>query len=400
MGTPVVHCSYHKLIPCSELKPHPKNRNQHSDEQIDRLAKLLAYQGIRAPILVSKLSGFIVKGHGTLSAIQKNGWDHVPVVYQGFDSEEQEYAFIQSDNAIASWSDLDLAGINADLGDLGPDFDLDMLGIKDFVLEPVEKLEPGCDEDEVPEHVEPRTKLGDCYRLGNHRLLCGDSTSIDAVEKLMAGEKADMVFTDPPYNQSKSGGGFNDTRPGWSEHKDDHLNDFQPEEIFPIFEISGAQSGYFFCNKYLLTKYLQWSEPIGGWDLLVMGKENPIPTKHKKYLSDIEYIVFARRSGAYFDDSLEYDFYRKVRMIAVKAREFGHPTEKQVRIIEPFLLVSSPKNGSVLDLFGGSGSTLIACEKTNRKCFMVEIDPHYCDVIISRWETYSGKKAELLDGPS
>ena len=103
---------------------------------------------------------------------------------------------------------------------------------------------------------------------------------------------------------------------------------------------------------------------MGGWDIIVMGKENPIPTKHKKFLSDVEWLVFARKSGAYFNDELDFDMYRKVRMISVKQREHGHPTEKQVGFIEPYLQISSPKDGVVLDLFGGSGSTLIACEKT------------------------------------
>ena len=390
-----IRCLYDKLVPISELKPHPKNRNAHPQDQIERLAKILKYQGWRYPIKVSKQSGFITSGHGRLAAAILNRWDSVPVNYQDYENTDQEYADLIADNSVASWAELELAKINLDLADLGPDFDLDMLGIKDFELEPADK-NPGCDEDEVPEKVEPRTKLGDIYTLGNHRLMCGDSTSIDVVEKLMDGHKANMVFTDPPYNQSKSSGGFNDNRQGWAEHKADNLNDFEPENIFPTYGALGAQSGYFFSNKGLLPKYLSWAETMGGWDLLVMGKENPIPTKHKKYLSDLEYIVFIRSSGAYFNDSLEYDFYRKVRMVSVKAREFGHPTEKQVRVIEPFLQVSSPSGGMVVDIFGGSGSTLIACEKTNRKCLMMELDPHYCDVIVARWEKYTGQKAELL----
>jgi len=392
-----VNCSYDELVQLFDLKKHPKNRNNHPKEQIERLAKILEYQGWRSPIQVSKRSGYITAGHGRLLAAAHLGWASAPVNYQDYESDEQEYAHVQADNAVASWADLDLSGINDDLKDLGPDFDIDLLGIKNFEIDFLPP-EPQCDEDKIPEHVEPKTKLGDVYRLGNHRLMCGDSTSIDAVEKLMDGEKADMVFTDPPYNQSKSGGGFNDTRKGWSEHKEDFLNDFKPEDIFPIFETLQAQSGYFFCNKGLLPQYLEWAERVGGWDLLIMGKDNPIPTKHQKYLSDIEYIVFVRKSGAHFNDQLEYDFYRKVRMVSCKKREFGHPTEKQVAVIEPFLLVSSPNYGSVVDLFGGSGSTLIACEKTNRRCFMMELDPKYCDVIVARWEKFTGKTAELVNG--
>lgn len=202
----IVHCLYDKLVSTSELAPHPKNRNKHPDEQIERLAKVLKYQGWRYPVKVSKLSGFITSGHGRLLAARLNGWKEVPVNFQDYEDEAQEYADVQADNAIASWAELDLAGINSDIGDLGPDFDIDLLGIEDFTLEIAEKLEPQCDEDDIPEQVEAKTKRGDIYKLGRHRLMCGDSTSIDDVERLMAGDKADMVFTDPPYGVAYEGG--------------------------------------------------------------------------------------------------------------------------------------------------------------------------------------------------
>ncbi len=394
-----IKCAHDDVLSITNLREkfHPKNRNEHPADQIKRLADIMSYQGVRWPVKVSTRSGFITAGHGRVLAALENGWDKFPVDYQDYDSEEQEYADLQADNAIASWSELNLSGINADVPDLGPDFDINLLGIKDFVLEPAEKFAPQSDEDEVPEPKESIAKLGDVWTLGNHRLMCGDSTSIDAVEKLMGGEKADMVFTDPPYNQSHSGGGFNDSRPEWTKHRHGILNDFDPQSMFSVISILNPQSGYFFCNKGLLPQYLDWAKSYNGWDLLVMAKNNPIPTKGMKYLSDLEYIVFVRDSGAYFNDQLEYDFYRKFSQISVKGNEFGHPTEKQIKVIDPYLQISSPDQGNVADLFGGSGSTLIACEKTNRKCFMMEIDPHYCDVIIARWEKYTGKKA-VLDG--
>lgn len=134
-----IQCKFDAMVPVSEMQPHPKNRNVHPMEQVDRLAKMIAYQGVRAPIVVSNRSGYMVKGHGTLLAEIKAGMTEVPVVYQDFDSEEQEYAFVQGDNAIAEWADLDLSGINADLADLGPDFDADMLGLREFVVEPADK---------------------------------------------------------------------------------------------------------------------------------------------------------------------------------------------------------------------------------------------------------------------
>jgi hypothetical protein len=147
MNIPEIHCRYDRMIPIHELKDHPKNRNKHSDEQIERLAKLYEYHGIRHPIIISELSGCIVAGHGRKLAGKKAGFDSMPVVYQKFADETAEYAFIQADNAIASWAELDLAGINADLPDLGPDFDLEMLGIKSFEIDPP-NFEPGTEEDQ------------------------------------------------------------------------------------------------------------------------------------------------------------------------------------------------------------------------------------------------------------
>ncbi len=137
-----IHCKYDQLIEVDKLIPHAKNRNSHSKEQITRLAKLLEYQGVRAPIIVDK-SFVIHKGHGTLMAIKENGWATAPIVFQEFESEEQSYAFVQSDNAISAWSELDLSAINLDIGDLGPDFDLEMLGLMNFTVDPT--FEPGTE---------------------------------------------------------------------------------------------------------------------------------------------------------------------------------------------------------------------------------------------------------------
>lgn len=143
----IVRCKYDELVNINSLKPHPKNRNKHPSEQIERLAKVIEYQGWRYPVKVSKQSGFVTSGHGRIEAARKNGWDQVPVNYQDYDSQEQEYADVQSDNAIALWAELDLSGINSDIGDLGPDFDIDLLGIKQFSIEPP-NFEPGNESDQ------------------------------------------------------------------------------------------------------------------------------------------------------------------------------------------------------------------------------------------------------------
>jgi hypothetical protein len=159
-----INCLYDQLVPITDLHPHPKNRNSHPQEQITRLARILEYQGWRYPIKVSKLSGFITSGHGRLEAAKAAGWAEVPVNYQDYESEEQEYADLQADNSIASWAELDLSGINADLADLGPDFDIDLLGLKNFTLDLSEKIQEINRGDENAEWVEmPEFNEGEGY---------------------------------------------------------------------------------------------------------------------------------------------------------------------------------------------------------------------------------------------
>ena len=371
-----IHCKYDELVDTKQLRPHPKNRNKHPEDQIERLAKILEYQGIRAPIVVSRLSNYIVKGHGTLQAIKRNKWESAPVVYQDFANEEQEYAFVQSDNAIASWAELDFSGINADIGDLGPDFDIDLLGIKNFAIDVADK-DGLCDEDEVPEHVEPKTKLGDIYQLGNHRLMCGDSTSIDAVEKLMSGEKADMSLTDPPY-----GIGFEYN--SYKDVKDSKYTDFCSEwfgnlvlqtDFIVIF--TGWSYNGFWCSK----------EPKDTFYWLCRNKRSGGSISNFRKVEPI--YIWGKPENKY-----DFDFFDVTTKIDPELHK-KHTCPKPVELIEQVLSGCKTK-GLVLDVFGGSGTTLIACEKTNRKCFMMELDPHYCDVIVARWEKFTGKKAELL----
>lgn len=150
-----IHCTYNELVSVDELKPHPKNRNTHPKEQIERLANILQYQGWRYPVKASKRSGFVTSGHGRIEAARLNGWKNVPVNFQDYESEEQEYVDVQSDNAIASWAELDLSGINQDIIDLGPDFDIDLLGLKDFVLDLSEKapLDDKLEKDKDTKHI-------------------------------------------------------------------------------------------------------------------------------------------------------------------------------------------------------------------------------------------------------
>lgn len=157
-----IRCAHKELVAINELKPHPKNRNKHPAEQIERLAEIIKFQGIRKPITVSKRSGFITAGHGRLAVFKLLKLKEVPVDYQDYDSDEQEYADVQSDNAIAAWAELDLSGINTDIGDLGPDFDIDLLGIRSFVLDPSEMPEVEIKEKELDENLPTDKECPSC----------------------------------------------------------------------------------------------------------------------------------------------------------------------------------------------------------------------------------------------
>lgn len=397
-----IRCQHQKMVPLSELKPHPKNRNNHSEDQIDRLARIFEYQGIRHPIIVSNLTGFIVAGHGRLAAAKKLALEAFPVDYQDFGSEEEEYAFLVSDNSIALWAELDLSGINADLPDLGPDFDIDLLGIKNFTLDISEK-DGLTDPDETPEHVEPRTKRGDIYRLGNHRLMCGDSTMIDDVEKLMDGVLADLVFTDPPYGVDYDGG---HAEKGKRREKlaNDDSTDIYNGSVPMMAAFSKPNSALYLWfaatkslqvlqvlqvlqeNNYEIRSWLIWNKNMAQFGAI-----------GAQYKQKHEPCLYAYKKGnAPFWDGPTNEV--SVWDIKRASKNEFHPTQKPVELSERAISNSSPRNGVVLDLFGGSGSTLIGCEKSGRSARLMELSPNYCDTIVARWEQFTGQKAELLNG--
>lgn len=404
----IIHCLYDELVPIDELKPHPKNNNKHSKEQIERLAKILRYQGFRYPIKVSKRTQFITSGHARLLAAKLNKWTEVPVNFQDYESDEQEYADITSDNSIASWSELDLSMINLELPDLGPDFDIDLLGIKNFKIDVAEN--GLVDEDEIPEPKESICKPGDIWQLGDHRLMCGDSTQIDSIEKLMNCEKAKMCFTDPPYgvNYQKKNKMLNGLQPSLGRletaiHGDDMSLDELKQMIGQVFKniyISlDEKSSYYVCA------------PQGGelGLMMMMMQESGIPCRHM--------IIWVKNNAAFSMNRLDYDYKHEPILYgwpAKRTHEFYgggdfknsvwqidrennklHPTMKPVGIMQNAIKNSTQPKELVIDFFGGSGSTLIACESTGRKCNTMEIFPNYCDIIIERWQNFTGKKANL-----
>lgn len=374
-----IHCAYDKLVSVDELKPHSKNANRHPKDQIKRLAKILDYQGFRYPVKVSKQSGFVTSGHGRIEAAKLNGWKEVPVNFQDYESMDQEIADLHADNAIASWAEFDLDFLSQQLPEIN--IDLELLGLKEL---PQIEFVSEIDEDEVPEvKEEPISKLGDLYQLGEHRLLCGDSTNIQHVERLMNGEKADMVFTDPPYNL-----GFE-----YNSH-DDNME----HSAYMEFCVSWYNCIKTVSNKIIITP---GTKNLPMWmkiDSEVQGiacwiKKNWITSCKISNLQQWEPILFYGP----FERSRSSDLY-EINRTYQKDVGNSHTCPKQIELLEDIFKHYGDK--SILDLFGGSGSTLIACEKTNRKCFMSELDNHYVDVIVRRWEKFTGKTAYLIEDSS
>lgn len=373
----IVRCKYDELVDPKTLKANPKNRNAHPPDQIKRLAQILEYQGFRYPIKVSKASGFVTSGHGRILAALESGQRLVPVNYQEYESPEQEYADVVADNSIASWADLDFSGINTDLADLGPDFDIDLLGIKDFTLDP-EKLMPQCDEDEMPDQVPAISVLGDLYELGGHRLICADSTSIDAVDRLMNGEKADMVFTDPPY-----GVGFN-----YNEHNDEGGDRYAEfiKEVWQVMQTLGCPIVLTPGNKNLGL----WLS-LADFNLACWVKKNAMSPSAISHLNIFEVILLWGVKERRSTDLLEY---------SVKQQDGvgDHPCPKLLAVVEDAIESWGPNAKVLFEPFGGAGTTLVACEKSNRRCFALEIDPHYVDTIVSRYVKFTGNNKIKRNG--
>lgn len=396
----MIRCQYSELVDIHKLVPNPKNPNKHHEDQIERLAKIIDYQGMRSPIVVSKRSGFITKGHGRLEALKKIGWDKVPVDYQDYDNEAQEYADMVADNAIAEWAAQDLSMINAEMLELGPDFDVDLMGIKDFAIEPIEKYDEEK-EDDVPEMpVIPVTTKGDVWLLGNHRVMCGDSTMIDDVEKLMNGEKADLWVTDPPYGVSYQSNGAEDKHRKIANDSMplDEMKDFWQSVASNAITVCSDESPYYWfaCQGGDQMMMMMMSLGDAGWRVrheLIWVKDSMVKGRCDYHYKHEPIFYGWKKKG-------KHNWYSDRKQTSVL--EFSrpkksdlHPTMKPVELIEYLISNSSNRGQCVLETHCGSGSTLIACEKTGRKCYGMELDEKYCDVIIKRWQDFTGKEAIL-----
>ena len=393
----IVQCKVESLI------PYAKNSRTHDDAQIAQIAASIKEFGWTNPILVDGERG-IIAGHGRLMAARKLGMTEVPVIELKDLTPTQKKAYIIADNRLALNAGWDNQLLTIELNELLADkFSLDLLGFNadelNALLNPIEVTEGLTDEDDVPEPPpEPITKLGDVWILGNHRLMCGDSTSIDAVDKLMDGQKADMVFTDPPYGVSYTGGLQNSAKGLQGNAREMIKNDdidLYEEAVTIASMVCNGPVFMFYADTVPFGLY-RGIESVGGEviALLIWKKKGGYGALGASYKPNHEPCVLWKKKG----DRLNFIGSTAENRIWEEDKEGVnklHPTQKPVAI--PKRAIGNHNANIVLDLFGGSGSTMIACEELGRKARVMELDPKYCDVIVKRWENFTGKKAVLSE---
>lgn len=387
-------------VDTNSLIPYAKNSRTHSETQVAQIAGSIKEFGFNNPVLIDE-TGSIIAGHGRVLAAQKLGLQTVPTITLEHLSETQRKAYVIADNRLALNAGWDDQMLTLELNDLKDDgFDLSLLGFDademNALLNPIKETEGLTDEDAVPEvPEEPKTKPGDIYKLGRHRLMCGDSTSIDAVEKLMDGQLADILITDPPYNVAYEGS--NGLKIKNDDMGDDQFRQFlrdafvaanavmKPGAVFYIWHAD--LEGYNFRGACQDTGWIVRQCLIWNKDSLVMGRQD----YHWKH----EPCLYGWKEGA---GHLWATDRKQTTILEFKKPKKNdvHPTMKPVELIEYQLLNNTKGQDIVLDLFGGSGSTLIAAEKNGRTARLMELDPKYCDVIVKRWEEFTGQKAELV----
>lgn len=378
-----------------DLIPYARNQRIHSDEQVKRIAASIKEFGFKNPVIVDK-EGTIIAGHGRCLAAEKLKIKELPVIVADDLNASQVKALRLADNKLQDLSEFDDELVKLELEELkGLDFDINLTGFDDLI--DINSLDELDDErlDEVPEAPkEPRTKQGDLYIIdGKHRVLCGDSTKEEDVKRLMGGEKADMVLTDPPYGLNYS------TINSPEFHKVN--NDDKIPDLSYLWTYSTVNcEKYIWCDwrKYHIVRQQiikngQEPKAVIVWNK-AGGNERPrLAHVFMKWGFCHEWLIFIGKQGG--ERYMYADVLNAPRELPDKVH---HATAKPVSILTKALEVSSRTRQIVLDLFLGSGSTLIACEKTNRKCYGMEIDPTYCDVIIQRYKDLKPEAKIELNG--
>lgn len=394
-----------------DIKPYNKNPRKN-DDAVNVVAKSLEEFGFQQPLVLDE-NNVIVVGHTRFRAAKKIGLATVPcVIAKGLTSEQiNAYRIMDNKSAeYASWHDGLLVQEMTSL--LEADYDLDLTGFSSLELKDLGFdldlgfVEEGLtDEDDVPDLPdEPVTKLGDVWQLGSHRLMCGDSTNMEAVGSLMGGQKADMVFTDPPYGMAYGGGRAAGSTLKGAKVKAHGMiigDDFKGNDLIEMIR-DAVGSAVSFCksgaSKYICFPWRTYSEFEKALSQIslqpsacIVWDKKSIGLGQANYRPQHEFIFYVKGDN-WHGDKAQSDVWYMSRGATVN---YVHPTQKPVELIKKAILNSSKAQDLVLDVFGGSGSTVIACETSNRECRMMELDPKYCDVIVKRWERFTEKTAKL-----
>jgi len=391
-----------KEVEVSALIPYAKNSRTHDDAQVAQIAASIKEFGWTNPILVDGDKG-VIAGHGRLLAARKLGMDKVPTIELKDMTEAQKKAYVIADNKLALNAGWDTNFLSLELQELkDQDFDLTLLGFDDKELDALlapEVTEGLTDEDSVPDTpIEPKTKLGDIYILGNHRLMCGDSCSVTDMDKLVNGRQVDMWLTDPPYNVAYEG----KTKDALTIQNDSMDNagfrQFLRDAYVTADTVMKAGAVFYIWHADSEGYNFRGAAYDAGWKVrqCLIWKKSTMVMGRQDYHWKHEPCLYGWKEGAghlWATDRkqttiLEFD---------KPSRNGEHPTMKPVALFEYQMLNNTKGGDIVLDSFGGSGTTLLAAEKNGRIAYLMELDPKYCDVIVKRWEDFTGKKAILAE---
>ena len=427
-----------EYLPIEEVKPYKNNAKIHTPEQIDQIKASIQQFGMNDPIGIWSKENIIVEGHGRLLACQELGYKEIPVIRLDDLTDEQRRAYTLAHNQLTMNTGFDLDILNEELNNL--EIDMSEFGFDAINQEEIELTE---DEYNFDEEVKPeaKSKRGEIYKLGDHVLMCGDSTKQEDVDKLIGDAVIDLIVTDPPYNVDL--GEVNKTKVRMAPERykganvDSIENDKMEDQEFIDFltEAFGIandklKSGGAFYIWHSSTENFSFQQAMRnvGWKLrqiLIWNKSSlclglsDYQWKHEPCFYGWKdgaghYFIDDRKQTSVFDQKpIDYDNLTREQAIKLLKKTYEevestvldyhkplknglHPTMKPIELIGRLIYNSSEKGQNVLDMFGGSGSTLIACEQLGRKCYMMEYDPLYVDAIIERYEEYTGKKAELI----
>lgn len=392
-------------IKIEKLKPYRLNAKKHPQSQIEGIAESIKRFGFTQPIVIDGNDEIII-GHGRLEAAKILNLEEVPCVCRDDLKPEEIKALRLIDNRISE-TGWDQEILKIDLENLDFDFSSFNIDFEDLKFDETAK-DGLTDDDAVPDApVEPVTKLGDIYILGEHRLLCGDCTDMLAVEKLMGGLKADMVFTDPPYNVGYNPdirpiGGRARSKNKLGAIKNDKMDDGDflqfLRDIFASYVAASKDGGAIYvchADNYGLLFRQAFQEVYHLSGVLIWSKNN-FAIGRCDYHWQHEPMLYGWRQGATHQWHGDRSQTTVWNVSKGDPNKYVHPTQKPVELVEKALKNSSKSGDLILDFFGGSGSTMIACEENNRQCYSMELDPKFCDVIVKRWEDFTGRKAKIL----